>query len=130
MVIGISYTQQFEPETPPNIVLSTTYRASTDCNYAVCFGVRILVPAYLQAILMRLSSCWKKVADSQDSFMLPDQEEQAFQPELDSALPNVRSSVECWVPDQGRKTLFSDWRIMGLRAKTVSQSFVIRSWVE
>ncbi|EIW73239.1 hypothetical protein TREMEDRAFT_59407 [Tremella mesenterica DSM 1558] len=113
----LAHTLAFDPSNKPTFVLSQTYCATPHCNYAVCYGIRILLPIYLEALLAKCNACWKKVADSQDSFALPPEEDPRFQPPLDPNLPNVRASVECWLPDPGRSALFEGWSIMGLRAE-------------
>jgi hypothetical protein len=121
---GVSWTQTFDISDKPHFVLSSTYKSSPECNYAVCFGVRILLPAYLNALLSRFRACWKKVADSQDSFSLPDEMDRIFQPQLDTALPKSRGDVQCWLPDDRRLEMFQGWKLMGLRGQAVSQSEV------
>ena len=118
----------FEETSPPDLVISPSYKSSTSTNYAVCYGVRIVLPFYLQTLQGRFNACWKKVADSQDSFELPDQELDEFQPGLDAALPNTRRGVECWAPDKRRRNLFKGWKIFGLRPKVVSR-ISPRIWV-
>ncbi|WVR03162.1 hypothetical protein IAU60_000152 [Kwoniella sp. DSM 27419] len=116
----IAWTQTFDLANRPTYVLSPTLKANADCNYAVCFAIRILLPSFLEALLSRLKSCWKKMADHQDSFMLPNEEDPIYQPELDTALPASRKDKEKWAPDPRRETLFQGWTIMGLRGKTQS----------
>ncbi|WWC85414.1 uncharacterized protein L201_000277 [Kwoniella dendrophila CBS 6074] len=114
----IAWTQSFDTTSKPSLVLSATCKANVDCNYAVCYGVRILLPSYLHAILNRLKACWKKMADSQDSFDLPDQDLEEYQPDIDNTLPAARQERRVWLPDPNRETLFSDWKILGLRGRT------------
>ncbi|WVQ64386.1 uncharacterized protein L199_002551 [Kwoniella botswanensis] len=116
----IGWTQSFDTTSRPTIVLSVTYRSNVECNYAVCFGIRILLPIYLHAIISRLKACWKKMADSQDSFNLPDQDAEVFQPDFDNALQASRKERKAWLPDKRRETLFKGWKIMGLRGRTQS----------
>lgn len=123
LISGIPHLSTFEETSPPDLVISPSFKSSTPTNYAVCYGVRILLPLYLETLQDRLNACWKKVADSQDSFGLPDQELDMFQPTLDAALPNTRRGTECWIPDKRRKTLFKGWKIFGLRPKVVSVAF-------
>lgn len=118
--IGVSHTAAFDTEQLPNYVLSPAYKSNSDCNYAVCFGVRILAPPFLQALLGRLASCWKKQADHVDSWSLPNEEAPEFQPELDKTLPKSRLDVAYWLPDPRRRTLFQGWRILGLKTEKVS----------
>ena len=120
---GISWTQTFDPSSPPNYVLSSVFRSSPECNYAVCYAVRILLPSYLRATLDRLSACWKKVADSQDSFTLPNELDPVYEPKLDTGLLNSRTVVDAWLPDERRKILFAGWKVKVLRGpKAVSLS--------
>jgi hypothetical protein len=95
-----------------------------DCNYAVCYGVRILLPLWLEALVGRLNACWKQVADSADSFGLPDETESRFQPQLDTVMPNNRKDTSLWQPDEKRCTMFKGWTIMGLKGKAVSKALV------
>ncbi|WWD22759.1 hypothetical protein CI109_107252 [Kwoniella shandongensis] len=119
----IAWTQAFEINNRPDYVLSTYLRSSLDCNYAVCFGVPIVLPSFLEALIGRLHACWKKMADSQDSFTLPDENE--YQPEFDphpsTALPASRKERRTWLPDKSRETLFSGWKVMGLRGRVAPQ---------
>ncbi|WWC67234.1 uncharacterized protein I206_101141 [Kwoniella pini CBS 10737] len=114
----IAWTQTFDTSSRPTLVLSALYRSNVECNYAVCFGIRILTPSYLHAFISRLKACWKKMADSQDSFALPDRDAEAFQPEFDNALPTSRKDPQVWLPDEKRETLFKGWKFLGLRART------------
>lgn len=126
LILGIPHLSTFDETSNPDLVISPSYKSSTPTNYAVCYGVRILLPEYLYTLQDRLTACWKKVADNQDSFGLPDQDLVEFQPALDASLPNTRRGVECWMPDRRRKNLFKGWKIFGLRPKVVSwgQAFV------
>ena len=119
--LGVSWTQAFDINNKPHFVLSSTYKSSLDCNYAVCFGIGILLPSYLNELVDRLRACWKKVADSQDSFVLPNAAGEVFQPKLDPALPKSRSDAKCWLPDPRRADIFRGWCMMGLRGKVVGQ---------
>ncbi|WVQ94224.1 hypothetical protein IAU59_001302 [Kwoniella sp. CBS 9459] len=116
----IAWTQTFDLNSRPTYVLSPVYKSNADCNYAVCFGIRIVQPSYLEALISRIKACWKKMADYQDSFTLPDEEDDAFQPELDGSLPASRKDVRCWLPNAKRQTLFQGWKVMGLRGRTQS----------
>lgn len=118
---GISWTQTFDLNDKPTLVLSSTYKSNPDCNYAVCFAIRILLPSYLSALLTRLRACWRKLAASQDSFSLPDETDETFQPVLDATLPKSRADVACWLPDEGRVGLFEGWKLIGLKGKAVSR---------
>ncbi|ORY23559.1 hypothetical protein BCR39DRAFT_549174 [Naematelia encephala] len=113
----ISYTLAFDINDKPTYVLSPALRNNPDCNYAVCYAIRILLPLYLDTLISRLNACWRKIADSQDSFSLPDADETRFQPALDPAVQNIRSDVEQWLPHEARPTLFRGWKVLGLRAK-------------
>ncbi|KAK8844689.1 hypothetical protein IAR55_006538 [Kwoniella newhampshirensis] len=122
----IPWTLAFEVNDRPNYVLSTYLRSNLDCNYAVCYGVPIVVPTFLEAVIGRLRACWKKMADSQDSFSLPDQDDpHRFQPEFDptptSALPASRKEKRNWQPERSRETLFQGWKTMGLRGRVAPQ---------
>ncbi|WRT63291.1 uncharacterized protein IL334_000196 [Kwoniella shivajii] len=114
----IAWTQSFDTNSRPTIVLSSSYRSNVECNYAVCFAVRILLPSYLSAVINRLKVCWKKMADFQDSFSMPDQDAEEFQPDYDGVLPASRKERKAWLPDENRLTLFEGWKILGLRGKT------------
>ncbi|OCF42159.1 hypothetical protein I317_04010 [Kwoniella heveanensis CBS 569] len=116
----IAWTKIFDIENRPTYVLSPLYKSNADCNYAVCFGIRIVQPSFLEALISRIWACWKKMADYQDSFTLPDEEDDAYQPELDGGLPASRKDVRCWLPNKKRQTLFKGWKVMGLRGKTQS----------
>nr|XP_019048266.1 hypothetical protein I302_02034 [Kwoniella bestiolae CBS 10118]OCF27196.1 hypothetical protein I302_02034 [Kwoniella bestiolae CBS 10118] len=116
----IGWTQSFDTTSRPTIVLSAAYRSNVDCNYAVCFAIRILLPSYLHAIINRLKACWKKMADSQDSFALPDQDAEQFQPDFETTLQATRKDRKAWLPDKSRETMFKGWKIMGLRGRTQS----------
>ena len=116
----ISQTAEFDTVSLPTCVLSTAYKANPDCNYAVCYGVRILLPAYLDALVAKCAASWKLVADSQDSFDMPDEEDPQFQPPLDPSLANARMDVNSWLPDKNRRHLFAGWQILGLKGSRVS----------
>ena len=118
--LGISWTQTFEAASPPTLVLSQTFKNTTECNSAVVSATHILLPAYLQGISHRLNACWKKIADSQDSYSLPPFDDPLYEPELDAGLPNTRRMKEMWLPDERRRTLFKGWKITGLRTKIAS----------
>jgi hypothetical protein len=64
----------------------------------------------------RLAACWKKVADHQDSFVLPDYLDAAFQPGFGPGLTNARSTKEAWQPRAGRSTMFQGWEIIALKS--------------
>ncbi|ORX41292.1 hypothetical protein BD324DRAFT_613998 [Kockovaella imperatae] len=113
----IPWTQSFDAATPPSLVLSLTFKNTTECNLAVCYGVQIVTPAYLLALTQKLNACWKLVADHQDSFSIPSADLPNFQPTLDPSLPKSRALIDCWLPDQKRRTLFAGWKILGLRSK-------------
>ncbi|KAK4684742.1 hypothetical protein P7C73_g5427, partial [Tremellales sp. Uapishka_1] len=116
----ISYTASFDDHVNrPNYVLSSAYKPSPDTNFAVCYAIRILLPAYLEALRNRFIACWKKVADSGDSFTLPDETAASLQPQLAAQLPNMRNHVQCWLPDERRPVMFKGWQIMGLRGRNV-----------
>nr|XP_018266236.1 uncharacterized protein I303_00211 [Kwoniella dejecticola CBS 10117]OBR88394.1 hypothetical protein I303_00211 [Kwoniella dejecticola CBS 10117] len=114
----IAWTQSFDISARPSIVLSAQFRSNIECNYAVCFGIRIVTPSYLHALIGRFKICWKKMADSQDSFTLPDQESEEYRPDFDTALPASRNDPQAWLPDPSRETLFKEWKVLGLRART------------
>ncbi|WVF66616.1 hypothetical protein IAT40_001356 [Kwoniella sp. CBS 6097] len=116
----VAWTQTFDVDHRPTYVLSPLYKSNADCNYAVCYGIRIVQPSFLEALISRIRACWKKMADYQDSFTLPDEEDDAFQPELDGGLSVSRKDVRCWLPDKKRQTLFKGWKVVGLRGKTQS----------
>lgn len=116
---GIPWSASFDTDDIPDLVVAAAYKSSIDCNYAVCYGVRIVLPTYLDNLLARLEACWRRIADSQDSFTLPDAASSDFQPNLDSGLPNLRSEIRCWLPDRGRRELWKGWTVMGLKGKTV-----------
>lgn len=117
---GIYHTPAFEEERIPDVVISSSYRAITTNNYAVCYGVRIVKPNYLSDLIKHLAICWKKVADSQDSFVIPDSADEEYRPSLDDALPLTRKQEAMWLPNPRRKRLFAGWKILGLRTKNVS----------
>lgn len=117
---GIYHSPSFEEDLLPDLVISSTYRTTAPMNYAVCYGIRILKPEYIHDIVMRLGTCWKRVADSQDSFTWPEVEDEQYRPRLDGSLPMTRNSETIWLPDPKRKRLFAGWRILGLRSKQVS----------
>lgn len=123
--LGIPWKTVYKPAEEtiidhPTVVLSPTYKSTLDCNYAVCYGVRILTPSYLPALIGAVDSSWKKIADSQDSFSLPD--ENNFLPTLDPKLPNTRNDVAVWLPDPDRQNLYKGWTILALKSAVVSSS--------
>lgn len=91
-----------------------------ECNYACCYGVRILQPEYLRDIVRRLGSCWKPRADAEDSFRLPDTENEKYRPTFDTTLQAFRCNYDSWNPDPRRPTIFKGWKILVLRSKQVS----------
>lgn len=110
--------------TPPTYVLSPTYQASQSCSYAVCYGVRILTPTYLRALLGAIASSWKQVADSQDSFTFPNELAEEFQPDFDAKLQKYRrgkpdNPFGAWLPDPTRRQMFAGWNILLLRGDVV-----------
>lgn len=117
--IGIPWSPSFDTERIPDFVFSNTYKANPECNYAVCYGVRILRPEYLREIVGRLGGCWKTRADGEDSFKLPEVEDAKYRPEFDTALQSFRANLESWLPDSRRPTLFRGWKILVLRSKAV-----------
>lgn len=117
IIPGISYTSQFDETSPPDLVISEELRPNDENNMAVCFGIRIVKPNYIQALLARFTKCWKRTAaDSQDSFCLPDAASEIFQPPLRSEnLKPIRNSLAAWLPDPERKNMFAGWTIFGLK---------------
>ena len=55
------------------------------------------------------------MADSEDSFHLPAEDDAQYEPELDPALNSVRRGREVWRPVEARKSLFEGWKILGLK---------------
>lgn len=82
----------------------------------MCYGIRILLPSYLHDLLVRIAACWKQLADHEDSFRLPDETSPEYQPPIDPAVPNTRKAIEAWLPDPTRQTLWTGWKVMGLKA--------------
>lgn len=117
---GIPWTPAFDTNHIPDFVFSNTYKANPECNYAVCYGVRILLPDYLRQIVVRLGTCWKQRADGEDSFKLPDVESEQYRPPFDDSLQGFRKNLESWLPDDRRPTMFKGWKILVLRSKAVS----------
>jgi hypothetical protein len=116
---GIPWSPAFDTDRIPDFVISSTYKANPECNYAVCYGVRILLPEYLREIVGRLGGCWKNRADGEDSFKLPDVEDEKYTPAFDTALQAFRANTESWRPDPRRPTMFRGWKILVLRSKAV-----------
>lgn len=116
---GIPWSPAFDTDRIPDFVFSNTYKANPECNYAVCYGVRILLPEYLREVVGRLSGCWKNRADGEDSFKLPDVQDPKYTPGFDTALQPFRANSESWLPDPRRPNLFKGWKILVLRSKAV-----------
>jgi hypothetical protein len=112
---GIAKTDKFEPKNPPNLVISDLYKNSGDCNNAICYGIRILLPVYLDDLEKRLNACWRIPADSQDSFGFPNVEDKKYRPGLEPGLPKSRSVVSAWLPDSSRKQLWKGWKVAALK---------------
>lgn len=117
--LGVSYTEAFDTVKEPNFVLSQTYHTSQACNYAVCLGIRILLPVYLHSLLASIDASWKQVADNQDSFKFPDETSDDFAPRLGEKIPVTRYDIKHWLPDVSRRTIFSGWKVLALKAKGV-----------
>jgi hypothetical protein len=116
---GIAYTEAFDQARLPTYVLSSTYQTNVFCNYAVCYGIRILKPEYLHYLLAAADASWKQVADSQDSFSLPDETSPDFAPEINDSVTAGRRDLKLWLPDPARPTLFKGWKVLALRANIV-----------
>lgn len=98
----------------PDVVVSETYRNSQDCNYAMCYGIPIVTHAWLQLLGFKVKACWKKTADSEDSFRIPSPESEEVRPKLDPALKN-RLSLSFWKPDPSRRHMWSKWNVLELK---------------
>lgn len=110
----MSWNQSFENKDLPDAVISTLYRNTQDCNFAMCYGIPIVTPSWLQLLEARLKSCWKKSADSQDSFRVPPFDSDDVRPAVDHLLKN-RQDPRLWVPDPARRHMWSKWKVLELK---------------
>ena len=116
---GVSWTAVFQPTDPAEIVVSGAYKSSQDCYFAVCYGLPIVSEQWLYTLENRFRACWKKVADSEDSFSLPDAQDERFRPPLDPSLRNTSATLGFWIPRPGNRTLFNGWHVIGLKTTKV-----------
>lgn len=116
----MSWTLQFQQDDLPTIVVSGQFKSSPDCYFAVGYGVPIVSEQWLYNLTNRLRACWKKIADSVDSFTLPDSADPALRPPYDPSLRNAPANPGFWITRPANRTLFVGWRVVGLKAARVS----------
>lgn len=113
-------SSSLDPNVRPDVLVSPALTPNNDCTYAVCYGVPIVTPAWLQMFAAKLRACWKKAADSQDSYSMPDTSNVAYEPPLDpDAAKKQRGDRRAWRTDRENRFLFSGYRVVGI-SKTVS----------
>lgn len=113
----------FKTESDTDIVISEELNNASNPSLAVCYGVPIVTPAWLQMLKHRLKVCWKKNADSQDSFELPRPTDEDFVPKMKEGIPGHRADPGGWRISPTNRTLFSKFLVIGLvGSKKVSYS--------
>lgn len=115
---GLSWTEAFDVDDPPEVVIAAALKSSHDNNLAVCYGIPIVTPAWLSMLSMRLRACWKTVADSQDSFEVPSTSDPDYEPPMDDSMKKVkvRSDPAAWRPKKANRTLFKGWKAIVMRS--------------
>lgn len=108
----MSWTLKTDPET--DVVISEEYSNAVNPSLAVCYGIDIVTPAWLQALNIRLKVCWKKNADWEDSWEMPDVKNPGFVPKLKDGLPPHRADLAAWRVDPANRILFSQYSVIGL----------------
>lgn len=110
----MSWNEAFDRNDRPDVVISEQYTNSQACNYALCNGIPIATPAWQQILGYKLKACWKKNADSQDSFQMPSATSDDVRPHLDPVM-KTRQSLGLWRPDPARRTMWSKWHVLELK---------------
>lgn len=108
----MSYNLKTDPDT--DVVIAEELSNAVNPSLAVCYGINIVTPAWLQALSIRLKVCWKKNADSEDSFVIPDVSNPDYQPKMKEGLPAHRADLGSWRIDKSNRTLFSKYAVVGL----------------
>ncbi len=120
LTAGVSWT--LKPDANTDVVVADELSTATNPSLAVCYGVPIVTPAWLTLLSSRLKVCWKKNADAQDSFLVPDLVEE-FTPKMKEGLQAHRADPGSWRSDPANRTLFEGYCVIGLMGpKKVSSS--------
>lgn len=117
---GVSYTStEFPRDNLPNVVITPSYRGSISCYHAIVFGIPMASLEWLTMLNARLRRCWKKVADSEDSFSVPDVDDPGYRPTFDpTAFKGVQTKPEFWYPPRPENhAMFADYSVVVLRTK-------------
>lgn len=117
----ISYTKEFQADDRPHIVVTEDYRGSNDCLSAVIFGTPMVSPKWLEMLMSRLRVCWRKVADAQDSFVVPNfADDDNYEPKWDPARNSLKAAQahkDFWMPPRDNSELWSKYLVIGVRTK-------------
>ncbi|KLT42941.1 hypothetical protein CC85DRAFT_285099 [Cutaneotrichosporon oleaginosum] len=106
----VSWTIKTDADT--DIVVAEEYSIASNPSLAVCYGVPVVTPPWLQILHHRLKVCWKKNADYEDSFSLPEVDE--YLPKIKEGLPTHRADPGSWRIDPMNRTLFEKYWVIGL----------------
>ncbi|GMK58702.1 hypothetical protein CspeluHIS016_0601440 [Cutaneotrichosporon spelunceum] len=106
----VSWTTKTDANT--DVVVAEEYSNASNPSLAVCYGVPVVTPGWLSILSNRLRVCWKKSADWEDSFTMPDVD--GFVPKMKEGLPTHRADPGSWRIDPSNRTLFERFYVVGL----------------
>lgn len=106
----MSWTTKTDANT--DVVVAEEYSHAVNPSLAVAYGVPVVTPGWLQILHHRLKVCWKKNADWEDSFNMPDLDE--YLPKQKEGLPAHRADPGSWRIDPSNRTLFEGYCAIGL----------------
>ncbi|BEI99204.1 hypothetical protein CcaverHIS631_0402470 [Cutaneotrichosporon cavernicola] len=106
----VSWTTKTDANT--DVVVAEELSNASNPSLAVCYGVPIVTSGWLSILSNRLKVCWKKTADWEDSFTMPDLDD--FLPKMKEGLPTHRADPGSWRIDASNRTLFERFYVIGL----------------